>query len=344
MSEERRKNYRCPPSGDGETVVLRRDGVAQTAKLVNLSAEGFRLCLDVDAASGPAVNVGDVTVLATKNGSHRVRVANVQRENESLQLGLQRLSEISRPAVAARHASTQRAIFGGRRNGSPSSSPVVQFGVVVAVIVLVAVAVNLWLMAPGNSDEPAAPENARVPATHELEAKSKYPRLGQRAPALTQTTPTSSTANVASPAGSKSTNAEALAGQNKAIFDPQIDPTIKIVAALKRATRENKRVLVEFGAEKSGSCYRLRDFIAKNAEFAATFQKDFVLVTVDSTANQKLFDRFVPAENRHDVPFLTLLDKDGRVVKSQQTTENAGSQILDIEKVKAFLEPPSRAE
>jgi hypothetical protein len=338
MSEERRKNYRCPPSGDGETVVLRRDGVDQPATLVNLSAEGFRLCLDVDSTAEPAVNVGDVAVLATKNGSHRVRVANVQRENESLQLGLQRLSEISRPAVPARHASTQRAIFGGRRNGSPSSSPVVQFGVVVAVIGLVVVAVNLWLMARGNSDEPAAPEKASVSAQRELEAKSKYPRLGQRSPAITQTSPNTPLT------GSNSTNAEALAGQNKALFDPQIDPTIKIVAALKRATREKKRVLVEFGTEKSGSGYRLRDFIAKNAEFAAAFQKDFVLVAVDSTANRKLFDRFVPAEYGHNVPSLSLLDKDGRVVKSQQITEVAGSQILNIEKVKAFLEPPSRSE
>ncbi len=345
MSEDRRKNYRCPPSADGETVVIRHDGVDQAAKLVNLSAEGFRLCLDLNANAEPALHVGDIAVLATKNGSHQVRVANVQRENQSLQLGLQRLLDISRPTVRLRNESRQRAIFAGRRSGSPSSSPIAQFGVVVAVIVLVVVAVNLSLIARGNSDELAPAEKASVAAKRELEAKSQYPRLGQRAPAITPTaTSKKSAADFAPPADTNSANAEALAAQDKALFDPKFDATIKIVAALKRAARENKRVLVEFGAEQCDSCYRLRDFIAKNAEFAAAFQKDFVLVAVDSTANQKLFDRFVPAKHRHDVPFLTLLDKDGRIVKSQRTTEIAGSRILDIDKVKAFVDPPSRSE
>src|SRR5271170_4618080 len=95
MGEERRKYYRYPVQGGSETVVVRHQGVERPAKLVNLSADGFRLDMDEESI----VEVGDIVLMATSSGFHRVRVVNVSRDNGTLQLGLQRLQDLPASAV-----------------------------------------------------------------------------------------------------------------------------------------------------------------------------------------------------------------------------------------------------
>ena len=75
------------------------------------------------------------------------------------------------------------------------------------------------------------------------------------------------------------------------IFDAKSDGSIQVTAALKRATREHKQVLVEFGTEKCDSCYRLHDLFTKNSEISDAL-KNVVLVSLDFAANQKLASQF----------------------------------------------------
>ena len=51
--------------------------------------------------------------------------------------------------------------------------------------------------------------------------------------------------------------------------------------------------------------------------------------------------RFVPDEVRPRIPFLTLLDKDGKVLRNQRTNELEDGSKLDLGKVKAFLQQSS---
>src|SRR5579862_2252870 len=95
MSDERRKYYRYPVAVGSEAIVVRHHGVERPARLVNLSSDGFR----VDMQEQEIVEVGDVVLMATSNGFHRVRVVNVARENGTLQLGLQRLQDLPANAV-----------------------------------------------------------------------------------------------------------------------------------------------------------------------------------------------------------------------------------------------------
>lgn len=84
MGEERRKYYRYPATGGSETCVVRHHGVERPARLVNLSSNGFRVDLNEESI----VEVGDIVLMATSSGFHRVRVVNVFRDNGTLQLGL----------------------------------------------------------------------------------------------------------------------------------------------------------------------------------------------------------------------------------------------------------------
>jgi hypothetical protein len=322
MQAERRKNFRCPPSNDAETVVLRLKGIDRTAKVVNLSAEGFRISFETEDGIEQA-QVGDVALLGTRHGSHQVRVANVQCENGAVQLGLERLADFSRPSHRVRRKDPSKGhVGGGRRFGDPSSSLFVKVAIVAAVALLGIVAVNLTLTARGNSSHRAVVDKGKVPAIGAGQTAARSSRIDD-------------------PPSSETRTVRESFQREPVLEEPTFDASIKIAAALKRASRENKLVLVEFGNEKCESCYRLHDFITKNAEFAAAFERDFVLVLVDKAANQALFNRLVPAEHQKDVSFLSLLDKDGRSVKGEKTEEVASGPGFDINRVKAVLQPPT---
>jgi hypothetical protein len=323
MQTDRRKNFRCPSSGDAESVVLRNRGIDQSAQIVNLSAEGFRIACEVPEGAEPP-QVDDVAILATHNGSYQVRVANVQVADGTVQLGLERLADLVRPSGRARKDEPAKGhVGGGRRAGDPSSSMLVTVVLVAALAVLGIVGINLALTSRDDSNDNATADKDRGGAKSRPEANSRTSRVDEpRSAGKTAREPTE---------------------HEKLHADPQLDATVKISAALKRATRENKQVVLEFGTENCESCYRLRDFIAKNAEFAAAFQKDFVLVLVDKAANQTLYHRFVPAEHLTDASFFTLLDKDGQIVKGEKTENVAGGAGFDINKIKA-LQPSSSKE
>jgi thiol-disulfide isomerase/thioredoxin len=323
MQAERRKNFRCPPGSDAESVVLRLNGVDRTVKIVNISAEGFRVSFEVDGGIEPA-KIGDIALLGTRNGSHQVRVANLHFEDRpsettTVQVGLERLADFSRPTSRARKLDPSKgAVGGGRRSGNPSSSMLVKVGLVAAIALLGIVGINLTLTARGNSNG------------HSVAHASKG---GETQPAPP-----------ADPAAPETKTFQEPPEREQALVDPKFDASLKIVAALKRATRENKSVVVEFGTDKCESCYRLRDFIAKNAEFAAAFQRDFVLVVVDKAANQSLFNRLVPNERQKESSFFTLLDKEGRTVKGETTDKVAAGSGFDINKIKALLQPAPQKE
>jgi hypothetical protein len=322
MQTDRRKNFRCPPGGDAESVVLRNRGIDQTAQIVNLSAEGFRVSFEVPEGSEPP-QVDDVAILSTPNGSHQVRVANIQVANGTAQLGLERLADLVRPSGRARKDEPAKGhVGGGRRAGDPSSSMLVKVVLVAAIAVLGIVGINLTLTSRGDSNDNATADKDSESVKSRPESKSRTSRANE-------------------PRSAGKTAQEPIEYE-KLRADPQLDATVKISAALKRATRENKQVVLEFGTEKCDSCYGLRDFIAKNAEFAAAFQKDFVLVLVDKTANQAIYRRFVPAEHQADAAFFTLLDKDGQIVKGEKTENVAEGTGFVINKIKALLQPPPK--
>ncbi len=318
MRTDRRKNFRYPPGGEAKTVVLRCDGTDQSATVANLSAEGFRITFEIPEGTEPP-KVGDVALLATQNGSHQVRIANVQVEKGIAHIGLERLADFSRPNPRQRREDPSKGhVGGGRRFGDQSSSLFLKVAIVAGVAVLGIVGINLTLTARGNSSDHPAAENGNRPATA-AQPEPPRSRVDRQAPTDTK-------------------NFQASAERNQAA-DAKFDASIKIGAALKRAAREKKTVLVEFGTEKCDACYRLHDFMTKNADFAAAFEKDFVLVLVDKSANRALFNRLVPAEHHNEASFFTLLDKAGQPLKGEKTDQVASGSGFDIDKIKALLEP-----
>ncbi len=106
---------------------------------------------------------------------------------------------------------------------------------------------------------------------------------------------------------------------------------------MKRAKRDNKRVLVTFGGNWCGWCYKLHDVFVKNNEIAQILRSDYELVMVDVGSNQALRESFGKDNDKHGVPFLTVLDGDGKVLTNQNTGDLEKGAEHDVQKVKTFL-------
>ena len=171
MGDERRKSYRFPPSEGSAGVALHHGSVDYAAKVMNISAEGFRLALDVESDASPSVSVGDVALLTTDNGQHAVRVVNVDREIGSLELGVVRLQDFRNPAARARRESNNGGTFDGRQANSGINSPLVQIAVLIGLAALVLVAFNLPFFGGSKPVEPAQAEETRTPRKHDLITK-----------------------------------------------------------------------------------------------------------------------------------------------------------------------------
>jgi hypothetical protein len=125
------------------------------------------------------------------------------------------------------------------------------------------------------------------------------------------------------------------------IYNPKANAKDDIATALKTAKRENKRVLIEFGGNWCGWCFRLYDVFKKNSEVSAILNQGFVLVLVDVGTNQSLRDHYVDEDEGGGAPFLTVLSADGKVLRNQNTGELEKDSGYDIAKVIAFLRQSS---
>jgi len=125
--------------------------------------------------------------------------------------------------------------------------------------------------------------------------------------------------------------------KRKPIYNEAANAKAEIEAALKTANRENKRVLLKFGGNWCGWCFKLHDVFNQNAEVSAVLNRGFVLVLVDVNANPDLFEKYAKDEKQPSFPYLVVLDADGKVVRDQKTDELEDGPKHDVAKVKAFL-------
>ena len=141
------------------------------------------------------------------------------------------------------------------------------------------------------------------------------------------------------PAPPRSRAAEKRNMPRAPIYNPQANAKDDIATALATAKKANKRVLIEFGANWCGPCFRLYDVFKKNAEVSAVVNQSFVLVLVDVDTNPALLERYDEQGERGGVPFLTVLNADGKVLRNQRTGElnKKSDSEYDIAKVVAFL-------
>ena len=123
------------------------------------------------------------------------------------------------------------------------------------------------------------------------------------------------------------------------IYPDGAEAKADLAAALTRAAREKKRVLLDFGGNWCGDCQVLEIYFhdAANREL---LEANYVLVPVNIgryDVNLDLAARYgVPLEK--GVPALAVLDAQGHLLYSQRNSEFAAMRRMDSSSVTEFLQ------
>lgn len=129
------------------------------------------------------------------------------------------------------------------------------------------------------------------------------------------------------------------------IFDPRTKAEDLIAQAVTRATREDKRILLLFGANWCPWCRRLQATLTTDPAVRQKLQQKFVLVYVDAnTRNDKLrnatvLEKFGQPTLEHGLPVFVILDREGRQIGTRETATLAADTDAKVAaRVLAFLE------
>lgn len=110
-----------------------------------------------------------------------------------------------------------------------------------------------------------------------------------------------------------------------------------IAAALERAKSNKKNVLIEWGGNWCGWCYKLHDVFHEDADVHPIVEKSFELVLIDSNTNRELMQTYGGKDRQFSYPHLTILDAEGAVLTNQETGSLEIGPKHDPAKVAGFL-------
>ena len=106
------------------------------------------------------------------------------------------------------------------------------------------------------------------------------------------------------------------------IYDEKADAKADIAAAVARAKKDNRRVLVQWGANWCGWCHRLHELFHSDKDIAKALLYEYDVVLVDIgrwDKNMDLATSYGANLKQSGVPFLTLLDGEGKVLVNQDS-------------------------
>ncbi len=104
-----------------------------------------------------------------------------------------------------------------------------------------------------------------------------------------------------------------LAVNGGKLYDETADGAEQISRALALAKKSDRNILLEFGANWCGWCFRLHNLFEANETIAQNLSSNFVVVQIDVNEghNRNLVARY-GAEQGFGLPFIVILDGDGR--------------------------------
>ncbi|MCG3137224.1 MAG: Thiol:disulfide interchange protein DsbD [Phycisphaerae bacterium] len=123
------------------------------------------------------------------------------------------------------------------------------------------------------------------------------------------------------------------------IYPVQADAARDIAQALQRAQQNQQRVLLMYGGNWCGWCHKLHALFNDNPAIAKLLQSEYQLVMIDigqRDKNMELARKY--GADVAGVPYLTVLDADGKVLVNQETGSLEAGDHHDPAKVQAFLE------
>ncbi|MCX6150993.1 MAG: thioredoxin family protein [Ignavibacteriales bacterium] len=120
-------------------------------------------------------------------------------------------------------------------------------------------------------------------------------------------------------------------------FDPSRNPETDLKQTISVAQKTDKRILLDVGGEWCIWCHRLDKFFIDNKDVNDFLQKNFVVMKVNfspENKNEKFLSKYPKVPG---YPHLFVLEKDGKFLHSQDTGKLEAGKGHDHDKVFAFL-------
>jgi thiol:disulfide interchange protein len=122
------------------------------------------------------------------------------------------------------------------------------------------------------------------------------------------------------------------------IYDEAADAAKQIEEALASARKENKRVLLQFGANWCGWCHKLHKLFHDDPAVSGTLKDGFVVVLIDvNKGHNQETDRRYGNPVRFGLPAIVVLDADGKQLTTKDTNQLEEGDHHSTVKVLAFL-------
>jgi thioredoxin-related protein len=120
-------------------------------------------------------------------------------------------------------------------------------------------------------------------------------------------------------------------------FDPARDAAKDIEDAIAEAKKSNRRILLDVGGEWCIWCHRLDDFIESNYEIKNYLHKNYVVVKVNFSKENKNEEVLSKYPEIPGYPHFFVLEKIGKLLHSQDTGDLEYEKSYSAEKMMAFL-------
>jgi thioredoxin-related protein len=120
-------------------------------------------------------------------------------------------------------------------------------------------------------------------------------------------------------------------------YDSRRDGEADIKEALLEAQRTGKHLLIDVGGEWCIWCHILDKFFDQHPKLLEYREQNFVMVKINysrENENKKLLSRYPKIAG---FPHLFVLDKDGKLLHSQDTSQLEEGKSYNVEKVWSFL-------
>jgi thioredoxin-related protein len=122
------------------------------------------------------------------------------------------------------------------------------------------------------------------------------------------------------------------------IYDENADGGKQIADALAVAKKEDKRVLLQFGANWCGWCHRLHKLFQTDEKIAAKLKEAYGVVLVDVNKDHNAaINKQYGNPMQHGLPVIVILDAEGKQLTTQDTGKLEEGDHHDPAKVLAFL-------
>lgn len=120
-------------------------------------------------------------------------------------------------------------------------------------------------------------------------------------------------------------------------YDPKRDAAQDIRDAAAEAKRTNRRVLLEVGGEWCSWCHHMDDFFEAHANLTSLRDQSFVTIKInfsEENPNKEVLSQYAAIAG---YPHLFVLDSDGTLVHSQDTSALEEGKSYNLERFTTFL-------